>query len=101
VAPGAGGVVGAEGGVGAVGTQQRGHLDHRAAAAAAASRSSGRRADVPQRVAVLAVERRAVPRRHGARGWSSSARDLVGDGGGGGGIGVGAGRETERGEEPR
>jgi hypothetical protein len=98
VAPGAGGVVGAEGGVGAVGTQQRGHLDHRAAAA---SRSSGRRADVPQRVAVLAVERRAVPRRHGARGWSSSARDLVGDGGGGGGIGVGAGRETERGEEPR
>jgi hypothetical protein len=69
VAPGAGGVVGAEGRVGAVGAQQRGHLDHRPAAASPAPagrrRRPGRRADVAQRVAILAVERRPVPRRHG------------------------------------
>ena len=70
VAPGGGGVVRAEGRVGAVGAQQRGHLDHRPAAAASPApagrrRRPGRRADVAQRVAVLAVERRPVPRRHG------------------------------------
>ena len=76
MAPGGGGVVRAEGRVGAVGAQQRGHLDHRPAATAASSparagrrRRPGRRADVAQRVAVLAVERRPVPRRHsGGRG---------------------------------
>jgi hypothetical protein len=79
VAPGGGGVVGAEGRVGAVGAQERGHLDYRpspAAAAAGRRRRPGRRADVPQRVAVLAVERRPVARRHAAAG----ARDLNGRG---------------------
>jgi hypothetical protein len=74
VAPGAGGVVGSEGRVVAIRAQQRGHLDHRSAAAPRSSgrrRCSGGRADVPQRVAVLAVERRPVPRRHGARSWSA------------------------------
>ena len=76
VAPGARGVLGAEGRVGAVGAQKRGHLDHRPSPARAPARAGRRRrrprrrADVPQRVAVLAVERRPIPRRHaaGARG---------------------------------
>jgi len=67
VAPGGGGIVGAEGRVGSIGAQQRGQLDHRPSPAPAGRRRCpGRRADVPQRIAVLAVERRPVPRRHAA-----------------------------------
>lgn len=77
VAPGGGGVFDAEGRVGPVGAQQRGHLDHRPSPAPAGRRRRpGRCADVPQRVAVLAVERRPVARRHAAAG----ARDLNGRG---------------------
>jgi hypothetical protein len=71
VAPGGGWIVGAEGRVGSIGAQQRGQLDHRPSPAPAGRRRCpGRRADVPQRIAVLAVERRPVPRGHaaGARG---------------------------------
>jgi hypothetical protein len=79
VAPGGGGVFDAEGRVGPVGAQQRGHLDHRPSPAPAGRRRRpGRCADVPQRVAVLAVERRAVPRRHASGRRARAARGRAG-----------------------